>query len=89
MSQAKNERDGLLADAFEQLRHDLLNPLATIRGRAQLLTRAVDRSTGIDDAERARLLRGLSAIDLAVLAAVEVLDKAESRLGGSDTAREE
>jgi nitrogen-specific signal transduction histidine kinase len=79
MSQSKNQHPGLQADSFEQLRHDLMNPLATIRGRAQLLSRAVDRSTGIDDAERARLLRGLTAIDQAVIAAVEVLDHAESR----------
>ncbi|MFN8664612.1 MAG: hypothetical protein U0075_22225 [Thermomicrobiales bacterium] len=77
MSQSKNQHDGLTADSFEQLRHDLMNPLATIRGRAQLLSRAVDRSTGIDDDERARLLRGLAAIDQAVFAAVEVLDRAD------------
>jgi nitrogen-specific signal transduction histidine kinase len=82
MSQSNNQQDWLPADSFEQLRHDLMNPLATIRGRAQLLTRAVDRSTGIDDGERARLLRGLAAIDQAVIAAVEVLDQAESRLDG-------
>ena len=83
MSQSKNQHDGLQADSFEQLRHDLMNPLATIRGRAQLLTRAVDRSTGIDEAERARLLRGLAAIDQAVVAAVGVLDQAESELDHS------
>ncbi len=78
MSQAKNQHDGLPADSFEQLRHDLMNPLATIRGRAQLLSRAVDRSTAMDDDERARLLRGLAAIEQAVTAAVEVLDNAAS-----------
>lgn len=77
MSQSKNQHHGLPADSFEQLRHDLLNPLATIRGRAQLLSRAVGRSTSFDDDERARLLRGLAAIDQAVIAAVEVLDHAE------------
>lgn len=85
MSQSKNQQDGLQADSFEQLRHDLMNPLATIRGRAQLLSRAVDRSIGIDDDERTRLLRGLAAIDQAVNAAVEVLDKSET---GFDHSRE-
>jgi nitrogen-specific signal transduction histidine kinase len=79
MSQTNTQHHGLPADAFDQLRHDLLNPLATIRGRAQLLTRAVGRSSALDDEERARLLRGLAAIDEAVNAAVEVLDRAEPR----------
>jgi nitrogen-specific signal transduction histidine kinase len=79
MSQAENKHNGLPAESFEQLRHDLLNPLATIRGRAQLLSRTVERSTDIGDDERARLLRGLAAIDQAVFAAVEVLDQAHPR----------
>lgn len=79
MSQSKNQHHGLQADSFDQLRHDLMNPLTTIRGRAQLLARAVDRSTGIDDAERTRLIRGLAAIEKAVMAAVEVLDHADAR----------
>ena len=79
MSQSNTQHHGLPADSYDQLRHDLLNPLATIRGRAQLLTRAVNRSTGIDDVERARLLRGLAAIEQAVVAAVEVLDQAAPR----------
>lgn len=83
MSQSKSQHDGmsdgLPESLFDQLRHDLMNPLATIRGRAQLLARAVDRSLGIDEDERVRLLRGLAAIDQAVVAAVEVLDDAEFR----------
>lgn len=82
MSQSNTQHHGLPADSFDQLRHDILNPLATIRGRAQLLTRAVERSTGIDAEERARLLHGLAAIDQAVIAAVEVLDHAEPRKDG-------
>ncbi|MDQ2652840.1 MAG: hypothetical protein M3Z20_07320 [Chloroflexota bacterium] len=77
MSKSNNQHHGLPADAFDLLRHDLLNPLATIRGRAQLLTRSVARSAGIDEDERARLLRGLAAIELAVITAVAVLDRAE------------
>ena len=77
MSKSNDQHHGLPADGFALLRHDLMNPLATIRGRAQLLTRAVERSAGMDEDERARLLRGLAAIDQAVIAAVEVLDQAE------------
>ena len=83
MSQSKSQHDGmpdgLPESLFDQLRHDLMNPLATIRGRAQLLARAVDRSLGMDEDERVRLLRGLAVIDQAVMVAVEVLDDAESR----------
>lgn len=79
MSQTNTQDHGLPADSYDQLRHDLVNPLATIRGRAQLLTRAVNRSTGVDDSERERLLRGLAAIEQAVVAAVEVLDQAVPR----------
>lgn len=68
----------LPAGSFDQLRHDLMNPLATIRGRAQLLARAVTRSTAIDEEERARLLRGLVAIDQAVRVAVDVLGQADT-----------
>ncbi len=82
MPQSNNQHDGLLADSFEQLRHDLMNPLATIRGRAQLLSRALERSAGIDGDERARLLRGLATIDRAVIAAVEILDHAGPREDG-------
>jgi hypothetical protein len=53
-----------------------------------LLARAVERSTGIDESERTRLLRGLTAIDQAVLAAVEVLDQAAPRAGGQDATNE-
>ncbi|MEZ4563203.1 MAG: hypothetical protein R2853_10730 [Thermomicrobiales bacterium] len=78
MSNVNTQHHGLPADAFDQLRHDLLNPLATIRGRAQLMRRAVDRSVSISDDDRTRLLRGLAAIEQAVLAAVEVLDRTGS-----------
>jgi nitrogen-specific signal transduction histidine kinase len=88
MSHSNTQHHGLPADAFDQLRHDLLNPLATIRGRAQLLARAVERSTGMDETERTRLLRGLTAIDQAVLAAVEVLDQAAPRADGQDAINE-
>lgn len=78
MSRTNEQHQDLPAVAFDELRHDLLNPLATIRGRAQLLIRAVERSISLEDDERARLLRGLAAIDQAVLTLVEVLDRAEA-----------
>lgn len=88
MPHSEDQQDGPLADGFDTLRHDLMNPLTTIRGRAQLLTRAVERSLGLDDDERVRLLRGLAAIDHAVIAAVGVLDHAESHQEGQASTRE-
>ena len=84
MSRTNTQHHGLPPESFDQLRHDLLNPLATIRGRAQLLSRAVERSGSIDDDERARLLRGLAAIDQAVRTAVEVLDCTEASQAPGD-----
>ena len=79
MSDSGNKQDAMPAESFEQLRHDLLNPLAIIRGRTQLLTRAIERSSTMEDGERERLLKGLTAINQAVFAAVEVLDRADPR----------
>ena len=59
---------------FDQLCHDLKNPLMVIRGRAQLIERAVLRSSGLPEAERARILHSLTAIDEAVLGIVEMID---------------
>ena len=61
-------------DPFDQLRHDLKTPLTTIHGRAQLLARSVRRSPSLSDAERARLLEGLVAIEAAVRVMVTVID---------------
>jgi nitrogen-specific signal transduction histidine kinase len=79
MPESKHKQDALPAESFEQLRHDLLNPLSTIRGRAQLMTRAIERSSSMNDSDRDRLLRGLTAISQAVFAAVEVLERADPR----------
>ena len=78
MPRINEQHQDLPADSFDELRHDILNPLATIRGRAQLLIRAIERSISLEEDERARLLRGLAAIDQAVLTLVEVLDRAEA-----------
>ena len=61
-------------DTFDQLRHDLNTPLTAIQGRAQLLARSVRRSPSLSDAERARLLEGLVAIEAAVRVMVTVID---------------
>ena len=59
---------------FEQMCHDLNNPLMVIRGRAQLVERAILRSTALSEAERAHVLQSLAAIDAAVLDIVEMID---------------
>ncbi len=59
---------------FDQVCHDLKNPLMVIRGRAQLIERAILRSTALPDAERAHVLHSLAAIDAAVLDIVEMID---------------
>jgi signal transduction histidine kinase len=63
-----------LDDPLDLLRHELKNPLTTIYGRAQLLTRVVRRSPSLADDERIKLLAGLAVIEMAVLAAATVID---------------
>lgn len=63
---------------LDQLCHDLKNPLMVIRGRAQLVERAIMRSTELPDAERTRILHSLAAIDEAVLGIVEMIDESSS-----------
>lgn len=63
--------------------HDLKNPLMVIRGRAQLVERAVLRSTALPEADRAHVLHSLAAIEAAVLGIVELIDDTSpSRLVG-------
>jgi len=45
--------------------HGLNTPLTVILGRAQLLTRAVQRSSALPELERVALLDGLAAIEAA------------------------
>ncbi len=66
-------------ERLERLRHDLKNPLTTIRARAQLLVRTVHRTPSLTDEERSKLLRGLAAIDVAVMAAVAIMDEPEGQ----------
>jgi hypothetical protein len=53
-------------DALERLQNALLNPLTTVRGRAQLLARRVERLDGIDADQHAWLLHCAATIDAAV-----------------------
>jgi nitrogen-specific signal transduction histidine kinase len=62
---------------FDQLCHDLKNPLMVIRGRAQLVERAVQRTAELPEAERMRILNGLAAIDAAVVHIVQMIDDAD------------
>lgn len=70
---------------FDQMCHDLMNPLMVIRGRAQLVERAILRSTALPEAERAHILHSLSVIEASVLGMVEMVDDARpsSLIGGS------
>ena len=68
---------------FDQMCHDLKNPLMVIRGRAQLVERAILRSTALPEAERTHVLHSLAAIEAAVLGIVEMIDDTNpSRLAG-------
>jgi signal transduction histidine kinase len=67
-------QDGYPLNAFDQLRHDLKSPLTTIYGRAQLMTRAVQRSPSMSEEERAKLLAGLAVIESSVQRLVSVID---------------
>jgi len=69
---------------FDQLCHDLKNPLMVIRGRAQLVERAIIRAPDLPEAERVRILHSLAAIEAAVLGIVEMIDgTSPSRLAGN------
>ena len=61
-------------DPFDHLRHDLKSPLTTISGRAQLLARAVRRSSSLTDEERGRMLEALATIEEQVRTMVSLID---------------
>ena len=61
-------------DRLDRLRHDLRSPLTTIRGRAYLLARAVNRAPSLTDDERTRMLAGVTAIETAVTTMVAVIE---------------
>ncbi len=74
MSAADDTSDGINYTPLDQLRHDLNTPLTTIHGHAQLLGRAIRRSSSLTDDERARMLAAVVAIEAAVRAMVPLID---------------
>jgi hypothetical protein len=61
-------------DSVDQFCHDVKTPLTTIRARAQLLARAIRRSSALSAEEQDKLVAGLSSIDNAVLQVVSRID---------------
>jgi hypothetical protein len=62
------------AEARARLRHDLISPLTVISGRAQLLSRMIQRSTSLTEPEQGAMLDGLAAIEAAVPTLVTRID---------------
>ncbi len=68
--QARDDADDRFSpdfDAQERLQYTLLTPLTTVRGRAQLLARRVERLDGLDADQRAWLIHCAATIDAAVI----------------------
>ena len=88
MPAADDSPDGFVYDAADQVHHDLLSPLTTIRGRAYLLARAVQRAPSLTEDERSQMLVGVQAIETAVVAMISVIDalRAERAEDGGDEA---
>jgi hypothetical protein len=74
MQAADDSPDGVVYDAADQLRHDLLSPLTSISARSQLLARAIRRSPTLIDDERVKMLVGITAIETAVESLCAVID---------------
>jgi hypothetical protein len=62
------------AAALARRDHALRSPLMIIRGRSQLLHRAIMRDTALTQQQTTRFLRDLAAIDVAVIDLVAVLE---------------
>jgi maltooligosyltrehalose trehalohydrolase len=69
----------LLAN-FEQLCHDISNPLMVVSGNAHLLERQIQRITGISETERDYLMTELSDMKKHVQAAVSLMDHERRRV---------
>jgi len=80
LKELERQKDDFLAAAS----HDLKNPLANIKGRAQLLKR---RAARLSDPEASRLVEGLGQIDLSASRATtminELLDLTRLQMGRS------
>lgn len=66
-------------DRIDQLRHDVNNPLAIIRGHAQLLQLRLQRPEAWNTESMSSVLQQLAAIDIAVTraeTAIEAFDQA-------------
>ena len=78
MSLVDNMAPDEAAEARDRLQHDLISPLTTISGRAQLLARMIRRSATLTEPERSTLLNGLATIEAAVrvqLTCIETLGR--------------
>jgi hypothetical protein len=67
-------------ESFEQICHEVSNPLMVVSGHAHLLERYVLRLTNISEAERHQLLVELGSIKGNVQAAVLLMDQERWRL---------
>jgi len=76
--------DDTVLEDFEQLCHEVSNPLMVVSGHAHLLERYVLRLTNISDVERNQLLVELGSIKGNVQAAVLLLDQERWRLTDED-----
>jgi signal transduction histidine kinase len=74
MGAGDDSPDGLVDDAADQVRHDLLSPLTTISARTQLLARDLRRSPTLAEDERGKMLAGITAIEAEVRTLCAVID---------------
>lgn len=67
-------------EAFEQLCHEVNNPLMVVSGHAHLLERYILRLSNISEVERDHLLAELFSIKGSVQATVQLMDQERERL---------
>jgi nitrogen-specific signal transduction histidine kinase len=67
-------------ESFEQLCHEVSNPLMIVAGHAHLLERYVLRLGSISDVERDQLLMDVASIKGNVQSAVRLMDQERGRL---------
>lgn len=71
-------------DLVDQLRHGVNNPLAIIRGHAQLMRLRLQRPDGLNVQAVSSMLAQLAAIDAAVSQAVGAIDAFEEATGETE-----
>ena len=79
--------DPELLEAFEQLCHEVSNPLMVVSGHAHLLERYVDRIPGLSEAERHQILAALASIKGNVQTAVSLMDQERGQLTEAERCR--